>query len=126
MQMFWTDSVVLPCSDVNATMDWWIRHFDCKRVPVPSDWDSTLPSDVALQLPGNDHPTILLSAQAEVDEAGVPMPENPILFTSHVKRAREYLIARGLAPSAIAESGGALYFDLSDGLGHTVEICQEP
>ena len=81
MALFWTDSVILVCSDVAATADWWIRYFQCKRVALPRDWDDPLPSDVALQLPGADRPTILLSAHAEVPTDRSHIPSNPILFT---------------------------------------------
>jgi hypothetical protein len=37
---------------------------------ISADWDCRPPSDVALQLPGHDAPTILLSSRAEVEQAG--------------------------------------------------------
>ena len=56
------DSVALSYSNVEAAKQWWIDTFDCKVVRVPQDRDSPLPSDVALALPGDSEPTILLSA----------------------------------------------------------------
>ncbi len=124
--MFWTEFIALASTNVLATRDWWVRHFDCKPVPIPSDWDAPLPSDVALQLPGQERATIQLCSQAEVNAAGYTLPGNPILFTRQAKRAREHLIARGLRPTAIQESGGTPVFEVSDGLGNTIEICEEP
>ncbi len=51
---------------LRAAKQWWIETFGCKVVKVPQDWDNPLPSDVALTLPGDSDPTILLSAQSEV------------------------------------------------------------
>jgi hypothetical protein len=64
--LFHTDSVALSYSDVDAAKEWWIDTFGCKTVKVPPDWDNPLPSYVALALPGDSEPTILLSTQSEV------------------------------------------------------------
>ena len=63
--LLWADSIVLFCSDVEAAKRWWIETFECKQVKLPAEWDDPLPSDAALQLPGNPEPTILLSSRAE-------------------------------------------------------------
>jgi hypothetical protein len=65
MGLFRTHSVALSYSNVEAAQQWWIDTFGCKVVRVPQDWDNPLPSDVALTLPGDSEPTILLSAQSE-------------------------------------------------------------
>ena len=71
MPLFWTDSIALCYSDVTAAKRWWMQSFGCKEVKVPADyWDCSLPSDVALQLPGYDVPTIALSDWNEVRNAG--------------------------------------------------------
>jgi hypothetical protein len=60
MDLFQTDSRVLCNSNVQAAKQWWIASFDCKPTAVPPDWDDPLPSDVALKLPGDAEPSILL------------------------------------------------------------------
>jgi len=47
-----------------------MRSFGCKDAKVPAEWDCGLSSDAALQLPGHDVPTILLSDWNEVRSAG--------------------------------------------------------
>lgn len=70
MPLFYTDSITLSYSDIQAAKRWWIDAFDCKVAKVPQDWDCQLPSDVALRLPCYDAPTILLKARSEVERAG--------------------------------------------------------
>ena len=70
MPLFWTDSIALCYSDVTAAKKWWMRSFGCKDAKVPAEWDCGLSSDAALQLPGHDVPTILLSDWNEVRSAG--------------------------------------------------------
>ena len=74
MGLFHTDSVALTYSNVESAKRWWIDTFGCKVVRVPHEWDNPLPSDVALRLPGDSQPTILLSAQSEVGQAHFDMP----------------------------------------------------
>lgn len=63
MGLFHTDSVALSYSNLEAAKQRWIERFGCKVNRVPRDWDNPLPSDVALALPGDSDPTILLSAE---------------------------------------------------------------
>ena len=84
---FGSDPIVVCCTDVNAAKQWWINVFDCKEVTVLEDWDDTLPSDVALKLPGDVEPTVLLSNRAETERAGLTVPTHPIVFTRKLKKA---------------------------------------
>lgn len=122
MPLFWTESVVLSYSDVNAAKRWWATAFECKEVPVPPDWDEPLPSDVALKFPGNETPTVLLSSRSEGGEPS----EHPIIFTGKVKKAYEHLRGRGVATGAIHEEWGSEIFEITDPEGHVIEICKEP
>jgi len=70
MALFHTDFQSFACSKVQNTKQWWIDAFDAKAMKVPAYWDCQLPSDVALALPGADQPTILLSDQTEIEQAG--------------------------------------------------------
>jgi len=88
MGLFHTDSVALRYSNVEAAKQWWIDTFGCKVVRVPQDWDNPLPSDVALTLPGDSEPTILLSAQSEVEQARFdrPSPVATVIFCDKLKK----------------------------------------
>jgi hypothetical protein len=55
MAMFYTEFLDLACKDVGAEKRWWIATFDCQETPMP-DWDDSLPSDIALKLPGANNP----------------------------------------------------------------------
>lgn len=127
MALFWTDLIALCCSDVAACKKWWIAAFDCKEAKVPADWDDPLPSDVALTLPGNDVPTILISDWAEVRKAGYERSNGHfVIFCSKLKKAHESLQSRGAAASQIQESAGTEFFEVRDTEGNVIEICKEP
>src|SRR5438477_6296542 len=107
MGLFYTDSIALSYSDVNAAKQWWIDSFGCKAVRVPQSWDDALPSDVALTLPGDNEPTILLNAQSEVEQAGYDRasPIATVIFCSKLKKAVEYLSGRGVLVGPIQDGG---------------------
>jgi hypothetical protein len=88
---FYADSLALTYSNVDAAKQWWIEAFDCKVAKVPEDWDNTLPSDVALKFPRDDEPTILLSAQTEVDQAKFDRPSTVVSTIIHdlLRQAKE-------------------------------------
>lgn len=97
--------------------------FDCKEVPVPSDWDNPLPSDVALKFPGTDQPTVLLRSCSEGREPS----EHPIIFTNKVRKAYEDLRARGVvAAGPVHDEWGTQLFQIIDSEGNAIEICKEP
>src|SRR4051812_27827692 len=127
MALFWTDSLALCYSDVPAAKTWWIRVFGCKEARVPDDWDCSLPSDVALQLPGDDVPTIGLSDWNEVRNAGYERSnDHPILFCRKLVKAREHLDRAGAVPGRVETSGGTEFFTVQDIEGNVIEICREP
>ncbi|HLV88813.1 MAG TPA: VOC family protein [Candidatus Sulfotelmatobacter sp.] len=124
---FYTDSLAFTYSNVGAAKQWWIETFDCKVADVPDDWDNTLPSDVALKFPQDDQPTILLSAQAEVDQAKFDRP-SPVAFTVYcdkLKKAHELLSARGVVVGPIQDGGDMKFFDMRDIEGHLIQVCDE-
>ncbi len=126
--MFYTDSVALSYSNVEAAKQWWIDAFGCKVVKVPQAWDDPLPSDVALTLPGDSEPTILLSAQSEVDQAHFdrPPPVATSIFATNLKKAHEHLSSRGVLAGPIQDGGDMQFFEIRDSEGHLIEICKEP
>ena len=127
MALFFTDSMVLCCADVEAAKRWWMELFDCKAGKAPADWDAPLPSDVALTLPGGARPAILLCSRDEVERAGYSRPnQHPIVFCSKVKKAHEYLAGKGAAPGPIQHGGDTQFFEVRDPEGIAIEVCEEP
>jgi catechol 2,3-dioxygenase-like lactoylglutathione lyase family enzyme len=126
MPLFWTDSIVVCYSNVNAAKRWWIEVFDCSEAKQPSDWDNPLPSDVALKLPGEDSPSVLLSSASEVQHAGLKLPTHAIIFTGDVKKSHKRLRERGGTVGPVRDEGGTQLFEISDPEGHLIEICKEP
>lgn len=125
---FYTDSVALSYSDVQAAKQWWVNAFDCKVVKVPSDWDNHLPSDIALTLPRDDQPTILLSSRSEVEEAGFdrPVPVVSVIFCDELKDAYERLSSRGIVVTPIQDGGDTQFFEMRDLEGNLIQVCKEP
>jgi len=128
MGLFRTDSVALSYSNVEAAKQWWIDTFGCKVVRVLPDWDNSLPSDVALSLPGDGEPTILLSARSEVEEANLdrPSPVATVIFCDKLKKAYEHLSGRGVLAGPIQDGGDMQFFEIRDTEGNLIEICKEP
>ena len=126
MALFWTDLLVQCCSDVAACKKWWIEYFDCTGTPVPADWDDPLPSDVALQLPGHDRPTIQLTDRTEGQAAGFePSYDHPVLFCSSLRKARAHLEQRGAAPGPTQSDGGTEFFEVRNPEGNVIEVCKD-
>jgi len=124
---FYTDSLSLTYSSVEAAKRWWIETFDCKVAEVPEDWDNTLPSDVVLKFPRDDAPTILLSAKTEVDQAKFdrPSPIVSTIFCDKLKKANELLSSRGILVGPIQDGGDMQFFEVRDIEGHLFQICNE-
>jgi hypothetical protein len=124
---FSTDSIVLSYSNLEAARRWWISTFDCKVAKVPPDWDNSLPSDVALKLPGQDEPTILLCSKAEIEQAGFdrPSPVTSDIFCDKLKKAHDQLLGRGASPGPIQDGGDMQFFEIRDSEGNLIQICKE-
>jgi hypothetical protein len=127
MPLFYTDSVTLAYSNLDAAKQWWINVFDCKVAKVPADWDCQLPSDVALQLPGHDAPTILLSSRAEVEEAHFdrPSPVSSVIFCKKLNKGHEHLTSRSVPAGPIQDGGDMQFFEVRDTEGNLIEVCKE-
>jgi len=128
MVLFRTDSVCLSYSNVEMAKQWWMDAFGCKQAKVPPDWDNRLPSDVALRLPQNSQPTILLSDQAELARARFDRSSStvPVIFSDKLRKAHDLLSSRGIAASPIQGDGESEFFEVRDIEGHVIEICKEP
>ena len=128
MSLFRTDSIAFVYSSVEQAKQWWVSAFDCQQVKVPPDWDNPLPSDVALKLPGDSEPTILLSDRAEVEHAGFDRSSTvvPIIFTAKLKKAHEQLSNRSVPTGPIQGDGEIHFFEIRDAEGNVIEISEEP
>jgi len=95
---------------------------------VPADWDGSLPSDVALQLPGHVVPTILLRANTEIEQAGYdrPSPLACVLFCQKLKKGHEELERRGVFAGPIEDGGDTQFFEIRDSEGNLIQVCKEP
>src|SRR6266478_5294072 len=113
MSLFWTDSIVLCYANVPAAKQWWVHAFDCKETKPPADWDNPLPSDVAMILPGEDEPRLLLCSITEIESAGVDRPrDRPILFCHKLKKAEEYFQGKGVLYGPIQDGGDTEFFEV--------------
>jgi hypothetical protein len=119
--------VVLSYSNIDAAKRWWIDAFDCKVAKVPPDWDNPLPSDVALKLPGDSEPTVLLNARSEVEQAGFdrPSPVVSVIFCDKLKKAHELLSSRGILVGPIQDGGDTQFFEIRDIENNCIQICKE-
>ncbi len=127
MPLFWTEFVGICCSDPEAEKRWWISSFACQECPVPEDWDDSLASDVALCLPGNEAPTILLRDRRHVLAFGGSVEdERALVFCSHIRKARGFLQERGVPMGPTQAVGGAEFFEIRDPEGREIEIRTEP
>jgi hypothetical protein len=127
MALFRTDSLAFCYSNIEQAKRWWIDAFDCNAVKVPTDWDNQLPSDVALQLSGDDQPTILLSDRAEAKKAGFDrsLTVVPVIFSGKLKKAHEHLSRHGVVVGPIQGDEVPHFFEIRDIEGNVIEICEE-
>jgi hypothetical protein len=118
---------VVGYSDVQAAKQWWTKTFNCKATPVPDDWDNSLPSDVALKFPGDSDPTVLLSDKAEALHCGFDRsnPVVTIIFSDKLKKAHEYISARGVITGPIQDGGDTQFFEIRDTEGNLIQVCRE-
>ena len=127
MSLSRTDSVTMIYPNVQAAKQWWIETFDGKEVKVPSTWDCSLPSNIALKLPGYDEPTILLSSRGEVEQAGFDRFSFVVpLCCDKLKKAQEHLSGRGSLAGSIQDDGDTQVFEIHGIESNVIEICREP
>ena len=95
------------------------------------DWDNTGPSDVALQMPGELSPSVLLIDRAELPLRGLDSLDEfsttvPIVFCGNLEKAKSYLMNRGVVPGPVQDDGNTQFFEILDSESHVIEICVEP
>ena len=98
--------------NLDAGIAWWNRIFGAERVPLP-EWDDPLPSDVALKLPDEEEPHILLQAFHEAGE--ITGQTHPLVFTGNIEAA---------LGNIGSDAGGAKFFDVRDLKGQSIEVCE--
>ena len=127
MTRFYTDSIALTYSNVEAAKQWWVSAFECTVAKIPLDWDNPLPSDVALKLPGGKEPTILLSDRSEVKNSGFnrTRPLASVLFCDKLQKAHDQLSSRGIQTGSIQDGGDMQFFEVRDSEGNLIQICKE-
>jgi hypothetical protein len=127
MGLFRTDSIILSYTDVEAAKQWWVNAFGCKVEKAPSDWDNPLPSDLALTLPGDDVPTILLSSRSEMEQEHLDTtpPIVSVMFCDKLEKGHEHLASRGISVGPIQDGGDMEFFEIRDLEGQLIEICKE-
>ena len=113
--------------NLDAAKAWWLKTFDCKPTRVPDDWDSPLPSDVALKFSGDMEPTVLLSDKAEALKAGFDRsnPVVSIIFSDKLKKAHEHVSACGADAGLIQDGGDTQFFELRDIEDNLIQVCKE-
>jgi hypothetical protein len=124
---FYTDSLVLTYTSVEAAKQWWIDTFGRKVEKVPAEWDNPLASDVALKFPQDKEPTILLCARSEMEQAKLDPPSAVVstIFCDNLKKARERLSTRGILVGPMQDGGDTQYFEIRDIEGHLIQVCKE-
>ena len=123
---FYTDSLVLTYTSVEAAKQWWIDTFGCKVEKVPAEWDNPLASDVALKFPQDKEPTILLCARSEMEQAKLDPPSAVVstIFCDNLKKAHERL-STCILVGPMQEGGDTQYFEIRDIEGHLIQVCKE-
>jgi hypothetical protein len=124
---FYTDSLVLTYTSVEAAKQWWIDTFGCKVEKVPAEWDNPLASDVALKFPQDKEPTILLCARSEMEQAKLDPPSAVVstIFCDNLKKAHERLSTHGILVGPMQDGGDTQYFEIRDIEGHLIQVCKE-
>ena len=81
---------------------------------------------MAIKLPGDDEPAVLLCDKTEVNRAGLDRGySHPLIFCSNLKKGHEQLRLRNAAVDPIQEGGGTQFFNIRDPEGNIIEICKE-
>ncbi len=114
------DSNYVPVTDVPAATSWYIEKFGLRRVNVELDDGEDC---VALGFERDDC-AVVLGPRDKPAEPGEP---TTMLFTSNARKAREFLISRGVNASEIQQDEqGTRYFEIRDLEGNELEITEEP
>jgi catechol 2,3-dioxygenase-like lactoylglutathione lyase family enzyme len=103
--------------DLPAAASWYAEKFGLRQHPTQFDdgqngIELTLSDEIYFVLGPRDEPA---------DD------ETPMLYTSHIEKARDFLIARGVSVGEIQQDRqGTRFFEMRDLEGNVIEITEEP
>ena len=104
--------------DVAAAAAWYMEKLGLHKMNVEMDDGEGC---VALGFPKDDWAVTLGSPSKPTQEL------TPLLYSSNVKKAREFLTSRGVSVGEIQQDRqGTDYFEMRDLEGNIIEICEEP
>ena len=101
-----------------AATAWYKEKLDLHEITVELDEPEGC---VALGFPNDDYAFVLGPVGTPTDEP------NPLLFTSNIAKAREFLRSRGVNAGEIQKDRqGTRYFEMRDLEGNMIEVSEEP
>jgi catechol 2,3-dioxygenase-like lactoylglutathione lyase family enzyme len=104
--------------DLAAAASWYKERLALREVNVEMDDGEGC---IALGFSNEEYIIALGPTGRPTDEL------RPLLYTSNIKKAREFLKSRGAGPSEIEKDAqGTAYFEIHDPEGNVIEICEEP
>jgi catechol 2,3-dioxygenase-like lactoylglutathione lyase family enzyme len=104
--------------DVAAAAAWYIEKLGLRKIKVEMDEGEGC---VALGFSKDEYALTLGPPGKPTDELNV------LLYSSNVKKAREFLSSRGVSVSEIQQDRQRThYFEMRDVEGNVIEICEVP
>jgi catechol 2,3-dioxygenase-like lactoylglutathione lyase family enzyme len=108
----------IPVTDVEAAVRWYEANLGLRRVKVELDDGEGC---VALGFDRDDCSVVVGPRGKSSGEL------TALLFTSSSKKAREFLLSRGVQVNEIQEDGqGTRFFEIRDLEGNAIEVSEEP
>lgn len=104
--------------DIPAATAWYIEKLGLHKIDVEQD---DCPECITLAFSMDEYAITLGSPGRPTDEL------TPMLYTTNVRKAREFLSARGVRVGEIQQDRqGTHYFEMHDLEGNVIEITEEP
>lgn len=107
----------IPVLDLAASASWYANIFALRQRPTQFDDGQT-----GIELSQSEELFFVLGPR---DAPG--NDETPMLYTSHVEKARKFLLSRAVNLGDVQQDRqGTHFFEMRDLEGNVIEICQEP
>ncbi len=104
--------------DLAASVSWYKEKLGLREIEIEMD-DSE--GSVALGFSNDEYIVALGPTGRPTDEL------RPLLFTTNIKKAREFVNSRGASVGEIEQDAqGTHYFELRDPEGNMIEVSEEP